>query len=65
MIRIKKVPFKVIGVLDRKGQTTWGQDQDDQILIPLTTAKTKVLGGNQAKGRAVGAITVKVHRGRR
>ncbi len=60
VVRIKKVPFTIIGLLDRKGQTTWGQDQDDQILIPLSTAKTKVLGGNQAKGRAVGAITIKV-----
>jgi putative ABC transport system permease protein len=60
MIRIKKVPFTVIGVMDRKGQNTWGQDQDDQILIPLSTAKTKVVGGNQAKGRAVGGITIKV-----
>ena len=60
VIRIKKVPFTIIGVMDRKGQTTWGQDQDDQILIPISTAKTKVLGGNQAKGRAVGAITIKV-----
>jgi len=60
VIRIKKVPFSIIGVMDRKGQNAWGQDQDDQILIPLSTAKTKVLGGNQAKGRAVGAITIKV-----
>jgi putative ABC transport system permease protein len=60
VIRIKKVPFTVIGIMDRKGQTTWGQDQDDQILIPLSTAKTKVVGGNQAKGRAVGTISIKV-----
>jgi putative ABC transport system permease protein len=60
VIRIKKVPFTIIGILDRKGQTTWGQDQDDQILIPLSTAKTKVVGGNQAKGRAVGTISIKV-----
>ncbi len=60
VIRIKKVPFTIIGVMDRKGQNTWGQDQDDQILIPLSTAKTKVLGGNQVKGRAVGAMTIKV-----
>jgi putative ABC transport system permease protein len=60
VIRIKKVPFIIIGVMDRKGQTTWGQDQDDQILIPLSTAKTKVVGGNQAKGRAVGTISIKV-----
>jgi len=59
-IRIRKVPFTVIGVLDRKGQTTWGQDQDDQILIPLSTAKRKLLGLNPARGRAVGAINVKV-----
>jgi putative ABC transport system permease protein len=60
VIRIKKVPFTIIGVLDRKGQTNFGYDQDDQILIPLTTAKRKVLGSNQANRRAVGAITVKV-----
>jgi putative ABC transport system permease protein len=60
VIRIKKVPFTIIGIMDRKGQNTWGQDQDDQILIPLSTAKTKVLGGNQVKGRAVGAMTIKV-----
>ena len=60
VIRIKKVPFTIIGLMDRKGQNTWGQDQDDQILIPLSTAKTKVLGGNQVKGRAVGAISIKV-----
>jgi putative ABC transport system permease protein len=59
-IRIRKVPFTVIGVLDRKGQTTWGQDQDDQILVPLSTAKRKLLGLNPARGRAVGAILVKV-----
>ena len=59
-IRIHKVPFTVIGVLDRKGQTTWGQDQDDRILIPLSTAKRKLLGLNPARGRAVGAIFVKV-----
>ena len=60
VIRIKKVPFTIIGMMDRKGQTTWGQDQDDQILIPLSTAKKKVLGGNLAKGRAVGTISIKV-----
>jgi putative ABC transport system permease protein len=60
IIRIKKVPFTVIGVLDRKGQNAWGQDQDDTILIPLSTAKKRVLGVSQANARAVGAISVKV-----
>jgi putative ABC transport system permease protein len=63
IIRIKKVPFTVIGVLTRKGQTTWGQDQDDVILIPISTAKKKVLGANLAKSRSVHAISIKVHPG--
>ncbi len=60
VIRIKNVPFTVVGVLDRKGQTTWGQDQDDIVLIPLSTAKKKVIGQSQANARAVGSISVKV-----
>jgi putative ABC transport system permease protein len=63
IIRIKKVPFTIIGVLSRKGQNSWGQDQDDLILVPLTTAKKKVLGVSQANARAVGAISVKVRPG--
>ena len=60
IIRIKKVPFTVVGVLARKGQTTWGQDQDDIILIPLSTAKKKVLGASQANSRSVNSISIKV-----
>jgi putative ABC transport system permease protein len=43
-IRIKNVPFKVIGVLAPKGQSAQGSDQDDVIFIPFTTAERKVLG---------------------
>ena len=60
VIRIKKVPLTVIGVLARKGQTTQGQDQDDTVLVPLSTAKKKLLGTTQANARAVNAILVKV-----
>ena len=60
VIRIKNVPFTIVGVLDRKGQTTWGQDQDDAVLIPLSTAKKKVIGQSQANARSVGSISVKV-----
>jgi putative ABC transport system permease protein len=63
IVRIKKVPFTVIGVLDRKGQSSWGQDQDDVILIPISTAKKKVLGTSQANPRAVGSISVKIRAG--
>jgi len=59
-IRIKKVPFTVVGVLQPKGQSGWGQDQDDVILIPISTAKKKVLGTAQSNPRAVGAISVRV-----
>jgi putative ABC transport system permease protein len=61
IIRIKKVPFTVVGVLARKGQNSWGQDQDDVIHIPLSTAKKKVLGRSQSNPRSVGSISVKVH----
>ena len=60
VIRIKKVPFTVVGVLDKKGQTTWGQDQDDLIVVPLTTAKRKLLGVSQANARSVNSISVRV-----
>ena len=43
-IRVKNVPFEVIGVLERKGQTTWGQDQDDVLLMPFSTAERRTLG---------------------
>jgi putative ABC transport system permease protein len=59
-IRIKKVPFTVLGVLGPKGQSAWGQDQDDLILIPLSTAKKKVLGANRSNPRSVGSISVRV-----
>jgi putative ABC transport system permease protein len=63
IIRIKKVPFTVVGVLDRKGQNSWGQDQDDVILIPISTAKKKVLGRSPANPRAVSVISIKIHPG--
>src|SRR4030043_464703 len=44
IVRIKKVPFTVIGVLSYKGQTTFGQDQDDTIFVPLTTAQKRLFG---------------------
>jgi len=43
-IRIRNSPFQVAGVLSRKGQSLDGRDQDDTILIPLTTAQRKVFG---------------------
>jgi putative ABC transport system permease protein len=44
VIRIKNLPMTVIGVLDMKGQSTMGQDLDDTIIVPLTTAQKKLFG---------------------
>lgn len=44
IVRIKGVPFTVIGVLESKGQSMVGQDQDDAIFVPLTTAQKKLFG---------------------
>lgn len=44
VIRIKNVPFRIIGVLAPKGQSAQGSDQDDVIFIPFSTAERKVFG---------------------
>lgn len=43
-IRIGNAPYTIIGVLESKGQSTGGQDQDDVVLIPLTTAQERLIG---------------------
>lgn len=43
-IRVGGIPFKVIGILKTKGQSSMGQDQDDLIFIPITTAQKKLFG---------------------
>jgi putative ABC transport system permease protein len=47
-LRLQQSPFLVIGVLARKGQSLDGRDQDDSILIPLSTAQRKLFGGQFA-----------------
>jgi putative ABC transport system permease protein len=58
IVRIKNVPFTVSGVLASKGQSPSGQDQDDVILIPISTAKRHVVGSSQANARSVGTLMV-------
>jgi putative ABC transport system permease protein len=60
VIRVRKVPLTVIGVLERKGQNALGQDQDDIVLMPISTARNRVLGQTQGRQRRIGAISVKV-----
>ena len=63
VVRIKNVPFTVIGLLARKGQSMMGQDQDDVAMVPLSTARNRLFGNTQGKLRRVGSIQVKIHQG--
>jgi putative ABC transport system permease protein len=56
LVRIKQVPFRVIGVLERKGGSAMGQDQDDQIIAPYTTVMKQVLGNNRISLIYVSAV---------
>jgi putative ABC transport system permease protein len=62
-IRINRVPFTVIGVLERKGQNSWGHDQDDTVMVPLSAARQKLFGRIRGKARAIWVITVKIREG--
>jgi putative ABC transport system permease protein len=44
VIRVRNMPFRVVGILAPKGQNQWGQDQDDIIIAPYTTVQKKLLG---------------------
>src|SRR6185369_10868027 len=57
IVRIKKIPFTVIGVLERKGQSPQGQDQDDAVFVPLRTAQRNLVRSQRTE--IVGSIIVK------
>jgi putative ABC transport system permease protein len=59
VVRVRNVPFRVIGVMAPKGQSAFGQDQDDVIFVPLDAGRRRVIGRNYAKDRSVGSIFVK------
>ncbi|MGH8616829.1 MAG: ABC transporter permease [Burkholderiales bacterium] len=63
VIRVRNVPVTIVGVLERKGQSMMGQDQDDAIFMPIATARNRVLGQTQGKLRRVGSISIKVRPG--
>jgi len=57
IIRIKKIPFTVIGVLEKKGQSPQGTDQDDVVFVPIRTAQRNLV--RSSTPGTVGAILVK------
>jgi putative ABC transport system permease protein len=59
IVRVRNVPFRVIGVMAPKGQSAFGQDQDDVIFVPLDAGRRRVIGRNYAKDGSVGSIFVK------
>ena len=63
VIRVKKVPVTVIGLLGKKGQNSLGQDQDDIVIVPISTYRNRIQGGNAGKVKRVGSISVKVKEG--
>ncbi len=59
IVRIRQVPLTVIGVLAPKGEAMGGQDQDDRVVVPLSTAKKRLIGGRTINPQLVSAIYVK------
>ena len=56
-IRIRNIPFKVVGTVKPKGQNMMGQDQDDLILVPYTTLQKRLMGHSHAWGYNASART--------
>jgi len=63
VIRVKKIPVTVVGILDKKGQNAMGQDQDDVVIVPISTFRNRIQGGTAGKLKRIGSISVKVKEG--
>ena len=57
MMRVRNLPFRVVGVLAAKGQSPWGQDQDDTLVVPYTTAMKKLLSTTYIPSVYVSAVS--------
>jgi putative ABC transport system permease protein len=64
-IRVRNIPMTVVGVLAVKGQNSMGQDQDDTVMVPLSTLRNRIWGGDaSSRLKRVGSILVKVQDGK-
>jgi putative ABC transport system permease protein len=59
IVRINRVPFEIVGVLQARGQTVFGTDQDDAVFVPLNTARQRLFGRFQSRPDMVDSIAVK------
>ncbi|MGB5434835.1 MAG: ABC transporter permease [Maribacter sp.] len=57
MIRFNNIPFKIIGVLEEKGENTFGQDQDDVVIAPYTTVQKRILAIDHLESIIASAIS--------
>ncbi|MBF5095884.1 FtsX-like permease family protein [Azospirillum sp. INR13] len=62
-VRVLSTPLTVVGVLAEKGQNTQGQDQDDVIFVPLSTAKRNIPGMAKSNPRFIHTMVVKMRDG--
>ncbi len=62
-IRIRSVPVTIVGTLSRKGLSSFGRDQDDLVLVPITTARAQIVGNSEVVPDQVGQIYVKLDNG--
>ena len=60
VVRLKQVPHMVIGVLAQKGTSNTGRDQDDIVVVPLKTARSRLLGSNAVNPDRIDTILIKV-----
>ncbi len=63
MIRVRNVPFTVTGILESKGQNSFGRDQDDIVFLPITAARGRIVGKSQVINDQVGMMYVKLEEG--
>ena len=59
VVRIRGIPFEIIGLMESKGQSSQGQDQDDIIFVPLTTGRNRLFGEPRGRIARVGTIMIK------
>lgn len=62
-IRVNNVPVTIIGVMESKGQSNFGGDRDDVIIIPITTARNRILGAHRTTPKHVNDMSVTVAAG--